>query len=135
MVAVVLWCTATTAGCASGDGAASTPRAPGVIAVTMTDNRFEVPTLTVAVGDVLTFRFTNLGAVQHEAVVGDEMFQMGHIDHQHMPGDVMANSIMVQPGGTADLTYRFEQSGVVLIGCHEPGHYEDGMVATIIVTG
>ena len=135
MVAVVLWCTTTTAGCASGDGAASTPGAPGVIAVTMTDNRFEVPTLTVAVGDVVTFRFTNLGAVQHEAVVGDEMFQMGHMDHQHMPGDVMANSIMVQPGGIADLTYRFDQSGVVLIGCHEPGHYEDGMVATINVTG
>jgi uncharacterized cupredoxin-like copper-binding protein len=27
----------------------------------------------------------------------------------------------------------FSERGTTLIGCHEPGHYEDGMVASIVV--
>lgn len=108
---------------------------PTVVEVTMVDNQFEFPELAVSVDQVVTFRFTNRGTVRHEAVIGDEMFQMGHVDHQHLPGEVMANSVMVEPGATVDLVYRFTQAGTVIIGCHEPGHYENGMRADIVVTG
>ena len=40
-------------------------------------------------------------------------------------------SFSVEPGESALLTWRFTESGEVLFGCHEPGHYEGGMVGTI----
>lgn len=50
------------------------------------------------------------------------------VDHS---GDGQA--IEVAPGATGDLTYTFDEPGTLLLGCHEPGHYEAGMVATIVV--
>lgn len=43
----------------------------------------------------------------------------------------MDNAVTVEPGDTAKITWRFEDAGEVLYGCHEPGHYEGGMVGTI----
>lgn len=40
----------------------------------------------------------------------------------------------VQPGATDAFRYTFEQAGEILAGCHEPGHYEAGMVAGMTVT-
>lgn len=31
--------------------------------------------------------------------------------------------------------YTFEETGQLLAGCHEPGHYDGGMVATIVIEG
>ena len=31
-------------------------------------------------------------------------------------------------------TYRFDQAGTMFIGCHQPGHYEAGMQATVAVS-
>ena len=42
--------------------------------------------------------------------------------------------VVVQPGKTGELAYRFERSGMTVIGCHQPGHYEAGMRATVNVT-
>jgi uncharacterized cupredoxin-like copper-binding protein len=44
-----------------------------------------------------------------------------------------ANAITLQPGETKTLEYTFEEAGELLAGCHEPGHYDAGMVATITV--
>jgi uncharacterized cupredoxin-like copper-binding protein len=45
----------------------------------------------------------------------------------------MGNAVKVGPGETAELTWRFDETGTLLYGCHEPGHYEGGMVGTIEV--
>ena len=44
------------------------------------------------------------------------------------------DAVTVDPGETGDLTRRFDEPAEVMIGCHEPGHYESGMVATVTVT-
>ena len=44
----------------------------------------------------------------------------------------MENPVTVGPGETAELTWRFDQTGRVLYGCNELG-YEGGMVGTIEV--
>ena len=43
----------------------------------------------------------------------------------------MGNAVTVAAGETRVLTWRFEDAGEVLYGCHEPGHYEAGMVGSI----
>ncbi|MEZ5323015.1 MAG: plastocyanin/azurin family copper-binding protein [Microthrixaceae bacterium] len=56
------------------------------------------------------------------------------------PGNAMATpargpvgSVTLAPGQAVALPVTFEQAGLYLIGCHEPGHWAAGMRATIIV--
>lgn len=37
----------------------------------------------------------------------------------------------VDPGATEDLTATFDRTGTFIIGCHQPGHFEAGMKATV----
>jgi uncharacterized cupredoxin-like copper-binding protein len=39
----------------------------------------------------------------------------------------------VAPGETEEITWTFTDAGGTLYGCHEPGHYEGGMVGSIEV--
>ena len=91
-----------------------------------------------AVGDTVRFEVTNSGATAHEFYLGDaeaqedrgeEMADMGGEMHDEEDG------IAVEPGATGTLEYTFEQAGEILAGCHEPGHYEAGMVASMTVAG
>jgi uncharacterized cupredoxin-like copper-binding protein len=109
------------------------PSEPRVIEVSMIDNSFLPNSFKVDQGEVVVFRFTNDGTVNHEAVIGDESFQMGHMDHQHQPDETMPGSVVIAPGGQADIPYLFAFPGPSLIGCHIDGHWESGMKATIEV--
>ena len=120
-------------GACGGDDASSTSAAPRVVDVAMEDNRFTPSAFEASVGDVVIFRFTNRGTSQHEAVIGDAMFQQGHVDHQHVAGMDRPSAALVEPGEQVDIPYKFMAAGEVLIGCHVDGHWEDGMVATIQV--
>lgn len=120
-----------------GEGTATTTTVPPpvVVEVTMTDNAFTPPgPLAFQQGDFVIFRFRNDGTVQHEGVVGDEIFQVGHAEHQHLAGMEMVNSVLLAPGEQGDVPYRFEQPGEYIIGCHVDTHYESGMRITFQVT-
>lgn len=126
------------------DNAAS-PAADGttVIEVTMTDMAFTPTAVDVKAGETVTLRFRNDGQAIHEAVIGDAAFQQEHADEMaamgtsgtmhHDTSDEPA-PLVVQPGQTGELTYTAPASGGLLIGCHQPGHWEAGMKATIDVT-
>lgn len=103
-----------------------------VAEVSMIEMAFEPDEFTVPVGATVTFRFVNDGQVLHEAVIADEAGQSAH--GVTNPGDPPKNgNLVLDPGETGDLTYTFDTAGELLIGCHIPGHYEAGMVATVIV--
>ena len=36
-------------------------------------------------------------------------------------------------GETMELTWRFGENGIVIFGCHEPGHYAGGMQGQVTV--
>jgi uncharacterized cupredoxin-like copper-binding protein len=53
-----------------------------------------------------------------------------------MGGDMMhdeEDGVTVEPGETKTLDYTLEHGGEILAGCHEPGHYEAGMLAAMQV--
>jgi uncharacterized cupredoxin-like copper-binding protein len=59
---------------------------------------------------------------------------------QGMPMEEMAhhmrdepNGLVVQPGETKSLTWRFAEGGPVQFACHIPGHYPAGMKGRIRV--
>lgn len=104
------------------------------------DLAFEPAEFEVAAGEVVTFRITNTGDVEHEFVLGDEQAQQQMADEMAEGGDdhgesgEMSNAVSIHPGEEAELTWRFpDQATTVLVGCHVPGHYEAGMRGTVTV--
>ena len=109
----------------------------------MRDIEFEPDRVTVAQGETVAFRFINRGQLTHDAFIGDEDEQEeheaearaadedggGHAAHEEGGG----SAITVEPGKSGELTYTFDEPGETLIGCHEPGHYEDGMKVAVTV--
>jgi len=117
---------------------ASVPPSGRVVEVEMRDVSFSPDRLTVARGETVTFRFHNTGSQVHEAVIGDEAAQMTEEEamaHAGGGGMGMHGGVEVAPGATGQLTYTFDKTGELLIGCHEPGHYAAGMKATLSVSG
>lgn len=137
-------------GCGSGSDTTTSSASgnPRTIDVTMSDNAFQPTQLQVNPGETVTLRFKNDGKVTHEAILGDDAMQMAHhaemtastegMAHDGMGHDGMsetsADAVTVEAGKAGELTHRFTESGTVLIGCHEPGHWEAGMKAVIKIS-
>jgi uncharacterized cupredoxin-like copper-binding protein len=116
-----------------------------VIEVSMIDLAFSPSSVEVTAGQTVHFWFRNDGAAIHDAAIGDLAFQQEHAremaagtaDH----GTEMAagtadhgtevDALVLAPGESGDLTYTATTTGTVLIGCHQPGHWEAGMKASI----
>ena len=108
------------------------------VEVSMTDElTFEPGTITVAPGETVRFVVTNTGESVHEFLIGDEG-QQAEFENEMSGGEEMdhdtSSGVSVDPGQTETFDYTFSGTNeTVLAGCHEPGHYEGGMVATIRV--
>jgi len=129
--------------------AADPSEATRLIEVNALDSFGYAPTaLTIAVGEVVTFRVTNAGVLPHEFTLGDFEVQDEHEAEMmaaatEMEGMEMAmmeggmdgdpNAIAMFPGETTDITWRFTEPGWILMGCHVPGHYTAGMKGTILI--
>lgn len=117
----------------SGDGVDRT------VSVRMLDDmRYDPGSFDATAGQVIRFEVTNSGQVRHEFFIGtleahdehaEEMREREHADEVH------ANpaALRLEPGATGTLEYTLDAAGELLVGCHEPGHYEAGMVAPITV--
>ena len=131
-----------------GDNAAAQGEVPGSeadaseadteIVVTATDDlKFDPETIEVKAGEVVTFVVRNEGSNVHEFVLGDAAYQEMHEKEvEEMAGHEMAemaNAVTVEPGETKELTWKFTEPASLQFACHEPGHYEGGMVGTIDV--
>lgn len=113
-----------------------------VVEVTMVEFGYVLDRPTVPVGEPVTFRFVNDGQIEHEAMFGtmhqQEEFAASddhgdHGDHgsQGHHGEVAA--ITLDAAASGEMVLVFDSPGVVLIGCHLPGHWEAGMVASLEV--
>jgi uncharacterized cupredoxin-like copper-binding protein len=104
---------------------------------------FEPAEVSVQQGETVMFRVINEGNLPHDFVLGDEATQEEHAaemaaSEEDMQREGMehgeANAISVPAGETVDLTWTFDgDTEGILYGCHEPGHYEAGMVGRITV--
>jgi plastocyanin len=120
-------------GCGDGDGDADSRAEPTVAAdqtveIEMVDNAFEPDVVTVKSGTTVRFRFRNTGRLVHDAAFGDEAAQQAVEDNKRK-AEVGATA----PGGTKEYVRRFDTAGTLIIGCHQPGHYRQGMKARLIV--
>lgn len=130
------------AGCGTDDSSSSGTEGTRAVRIEMRDNRFVPDSVTVSAGETIRFEFTNDGSVTHDAFIGDATAQsdheaeMGDTGGHDMDGHDMGDqdAVTVEAGKTGTLTHRFRDGDDVLIGCHQPGHYDGGMKLTFDVT-
>jgi uncharacterized cupredoxin-like copper-binding protein len=108
----------------------------GEVKVALTDAmRFTPDPITVKAGEEVTFVVKNEGVIVHEFFVGTEDEQVDHAAEMAMGGMSHGhdNALSLKAGESGSLTMTFAEAGSLLVGCHEPGHYEAGMKATLTV--
>jgi uncharacterized cupredoxin-like copper-binding protein len=124
---------------ASGDGT----NADRTIELDMSDTEFDPESIEVNQGETVRFVFTNTGKVDHDAFIGDKDAQADHEaemraaeeeEHGGGHGEEAEDAVTVEPDEAGELTYTFDESGSLEIGCHQPGHYADGMKVDVTVT-
>lgn len=126
------------AACSTSPPADGSGNAPRTIEVRTSDElRFDPAQIEVIAGETVQFVVTNEGDAVHEFLIGTEAEQAEFAEDM-AAGDSHAHSdagVTVEPGQTETFEYTFEDADVELLaGCHEAGHYEAGMVASITVT-
>jgi plastocyanin len=106
---------------------AGTQAAPRVVRIVATPQlRFLPDVVTILAGETITFEVTTMGPTVHEFMVGPA-------------ADVAADAAgtpEIEDIGmrqTKSLTYTFTGQGPFAYACHVAGHYEAGMMGTIVV--
>jgi len=72
---------------------------------------------------------TGMQAMDHGAMAHGSMAGMDHGMRHDDP-----NSVLVEPGKRAELTWTFSKSGSLEFACNIPGHYQAGMVGKLTVS-
>ena len=135
-VRVLLLALAVLASCSAERAASS----GGVRTVTVSATdamEFEPAEFEFSVGESVRFEITNVGELEHEFFIGDAAAQEEHAaEMAEMPGMEHGEptGVTIGPGETATLQYTFDVAGQLFAACHEPGHYEAGMIAEISVS-
>ena len=142
-----------------GDGHAAMMGQPGdpakadrVVEVSMTEMAFDPSNIEIMEGETITFVVSNDGEFVHEFNLGTEKMWQGHLDEmmkmmdtgmmtvdkinhdKMMQAGMMhddANSVLLEPGQTAKVTWTFGEKTELGFACNVPGHRESGMVGDI----
>lgn len=106
------------------------------IEIRAVDLAFEPASITVQVGETITFVVANHGALPHDFLLGTQEMQVAH--EEEMASGMAGmhdepNAFLLALAETGSLTWTFTESGEVLFGCHQTGHYAAGMWGTITV--
>ena len=107
------------------------------IKVDMSDTmRYSPSQLAVKAGETVRFEAKNSGKVMHEMVIGtmEELKSHAEVMRKH-PGMEHDEPYMahVAPGKTERIVWQFTKPGEFYYGCLVPGHFEAGMIGTIVV--
>lgn len=134
------------------------PRGQGrPVLVQMTDYAYSVKTITVKAGETIRFVIKNDGTLLHEFNLGTAaehgehrpmmamMMEHGMITQDKIVSRTMTmpdgtkmthtepNSVLVEPGRSTEISWKFTTPGELEIACNVPGHFESGMVASLNV--
>jgi len=103
------------------------------IAVTMHHSRFAPSRFVVRRGTTVRLVITNIDPIDHELILGDETVQRRHETGTEPAHGTVPGEVSVPAGTTAETSYTFSRTGIVLIGCHARGHYDYGMRGAVLV--
>ena len=127
------------------------------ITAEMYDNYYEPEEITVKPGETVRFVVENKGSLVHEFNIGTpamheshqkEMMMMvehgviqgGKLNHDMMNMDMGnghsmkhddPNSVLLEPGQSKEVVWKFSDKGNIEFACNVPGHYQSGMYGDV----
>ena len=117
--------------------------------IDMTENRYSQEKITVKAGETIRFVIHNKGQLVHEFNIGTPAMHKGHqkemmmmVDHGVLEADKInhakmehngPNSVLLEPGKSGEIVWKFSKAGTFEIACNVPGHYDAGMVGELTV--
>ena len=128
-----------------------------VILVNMHDNYYEPSKIEIKKGETVKFVVKNKGELVHEFNIATKTMHLKHqpemmmlVENEIILSDKIdkkkmmemakknpsmahkhSNSVLLSPGESAELIWKFNNSVDLEAACNVPGHYEIGMVAKI----
>lgn len=127
-----------------------------IVEITMHDNYYMPENLSVKPGETVRFVVKNVGSLVHEFNIGDATAHSAHqremaammdsgalepdrLNHEmmghgggHGQGAAMAhddpNSVLLEPGKTGEVIWKFATPSALEFACNVPGHYDAGMM-------
>ncbi|MGB7540705.1 MAG: cupredoxin family protein, partial [Burkholderiales bacterium] len=100
------------------------------------DLRFSPAKIEVRAGETVRFVVKNVGSTRHEFAVGDRAAQHAHAQmmrkYPGMKHGDSATTVVLEPGETKTLMWKFDRPGPIELACHVPGHYEAGMKIDVV---
>jgi uncharacterized cupredoxin-like copper-binding protein len=119
-------------------GIAGDAKGARTIEVRMTDNmRFAPERIEVKEGETIRFVVRNAGKVLHELVIGTKKDLDEHaammVKHPGMEHDEPYMT-HVAAGKQGEIVWNFNRPGTFQFACLIAGHYQGGMVGTLVVT-
>jgi uncharacterized cupredoxin-like copper-binding protein len=108
------------------------------IVVGMSDAmRYSPDRIEVKRGETIRFIAKNTGKVEHELVLGTAKDLKAHAEAMRkdpgMAHGAEPNAVDVDPGKQGELIWQFTRAGTFQFGCLVPGHFEAGMLGTLVV--
>lgn len=129
-----------------------------IVNIKMYDNYYKPNSVKIKKGETIKFIIENLGDLVHEYNIGTKDMHIKHqpemqklIDHEILLGDKIdknkmkkmsekdhslghahSNSVMLEPKETGEIIWQFSKDINLEVACNIPGHYESGMVGSLI---
>ena len=120
---------APTLGAIAIDFTPGTVASPRIVEMTADDNLNFIPgSVVVAKDETVRFNIKNVGKAEHE-------FMIGPIDAAFADAEGTEEVAGIKAGTTGTLTVTFDKPGQYAFACHEPGHFEHGMLGFITLVG
>lgn len=108
-----------------------------VIRIDMSDTMQYFPAeLKVKRGDTVRFVLNNKGHLPHVMVIGsmEELQKRAAlVKNTADVAEIAPDGILVTPGASAPLVWQFTRAGEFYYACLMPGHFDAGMIGTIVV--
>lgn len=131
------------AGCTVGGVQEGTDANARVIQLTVDGYQFVPDAIEVTVGETVRLVVSNPTDMAHEVYIGTPAEQAADEAARASTEPMQQPSIATQYGygvylaafSTVEFTYHFSNRDEVMIGCHLPGHWANGMKAAITVNG
>lgn len=129
------------------------------VQIELGDNFYNPESIQVKAGETVRFVLKNQGEFLHEFNIGTAAMHashqkemammvehgmltptginrnMGGMDHSKMGMGEMKhddpNSVLIEPGQSRELTWKFTKDTALEFACNIPGHYESGMVGKV----
>ncbi len=130
------------------------------VEVVMYDNYYEPETITITEGETVRFKIRNAGSLVHEFNIGTHEMHVAHapemmmmVDHGVLKSDRIdwdaakamqvsmghgmhdePNSVLLEPGKSAEIIWKFPSHVDLEFACNVPGHYDAGMMGSFRMT-